>query len=77
MKYGLPDWRSAAYYVRKYRKMGNLEVSIIVGMIATLGHYLAWWAAYLEKYYEMVSGFLFTSMKYKPEGLEVNLLGRI
>jgi len=57
LQYGVP--RGAQIYGR-YRKMGNLEVSIIVGLIATLGHYLAWWAAYLEKYYEM-------SEKLEPE----------
>ena len=46
------------YYYRKYRKMGTLEISIIVSLIATFGHYIAWWAAYLEKYYEMVGSLL-------------------
>lgn len=52
---GLPDWRQPIYYYRKYRKMGNLEVSIIVSVILTIGHFLTWWVAYLEKKFEMVS----------------------
>ena len=55
LKNGLPDWRQPIYYYRKYRKMGNLEVSIIVSVILTIGHFLTWWVAYLEKKFEMVS----------------------
>lgn len=54
LKNGLPDWRQPLYYYRKYRKMGSLEISLIVGIIATIGHYLTWWVAYLEKKFEMV-----------------------
>lgn len=53
LKNGLPDWRQPLYYYRKYRKMGSLEISLIVGIIATIGHYLTWWVAYLEKKFEM------------------------
>ena len=35
--------------------MGNLEVSVIVSVILTIGHFLTWWVAYLEKKFEMVS----------------------
>jgi len=55
LKNGLPNWRNPIYYYRKYRKMGTLEISIIIALIATIGHYLAWLAAYAEKYVEMVS----------------------
>jgi len=50
---GLPDWRQPIYYYRKYRKMGTLELSIIISLIFTVGHYLTWWVAYLEKKFEM------------------------
>jgi len=53
LKNGLPDWRNPVYYYRKYRKMGMLELSIIVSLIFTVGHYLTWWVAYLEKRFEM------------------------
>merc|ERR1712002_159328 len=53
LKNGLPDWRNPVYYYRKYRKMGTLELSIIVSLIFTVGHYLTWWVAYLEKRFEM------------------------
>ena len=33
--------------------MGTLELSIIVSLIFTVGHYLTWWVAYLEKRFEM------------------------
>lgn len=50
---GLPDWRQPIYYYRKYRKMGTLELSIIVSVIFTIGHYLTWMVAYYEKKFEM------------------------
>jgi len=53
LKNGLPDWRQPIYYYRKYRKMGTLELSIIISIIFTVGHYLTWWVAYLEKKFEM------------------------
>ena len=53
LRNGLPDWRNPVYYYRKYRKMGTLELSIIVSLIFTVGHYLTWWVAYLEKRFEM------------------------
>lgn len=53
LKNGLPDWRQPIYYYRKYRKMGTLELSIIVSIIFTIGHYLTWLVAYYEKRFEM------------------------
>jgi len=50
---GLPDWRQPIYYYRKYRKMGTLEMSLIVSVIATIGHFLTWIVAYYEKKFEM------------------------
>ncbi|XP_014214219.1 dnaJ homolog subfamily C member 1 [Copidosoma floridanum] len=48
---GLPNWRSAVYYYRHVRKMGILELSIILFIIITIGQYLVSWAAYFEKRY--------------------------
>ncbi|XP_030760237.1 dnaJ homolog subfamily C member 1 [Sitophilus oryzae] len=46
---GLPNWRSAVYYYRYVRKMGLIEVCLILFVILTIGQYLVYWAAYLEK----------------------------
>jgi len=48
---GLPDWRQAVYYYRRVRKMGLLELAIILFIIITIGQYLVAWAAYFEKKY--------------------------
>lgn len=48
---GLPNWRSAVYYYRHVRKMGLLEMSVILFMVITIGQYLVAWAAYFEKRY--------------------------
>ncbi|OXU32101.1 hypothetical protein TSAR_002942 [Trichomalopsis sarcophagae] len=48
---GLPNWRSAVYYYRHVRKMGLLELSIILFIVITIGQYLVSWAAYFEKRY--------------------------
>jgi DnaJ family protein C protein 1 len=48
---GLPNWRSAVYYYRYVRKMGMVEVCIILFTIVTIGQYLVNWAAYLERKY--------------------------
>ena len=50
---GLPDWRTGAYYVRRVRKMGLLELSILVSLLVTVGHYLCLLAAYYEKLYTL------------------------
>jgi len=50
---GLPDWRQATYYYRKYRKMGFMELSICISLISTIGHILFRWTAYLEKKFEV------------------------
>ncbi|KAK0174493.1 hypothetical protein PV327_010255 [Microctonus hyperodae] len=48
---GLPNWRSAVYYYRHVRKMGLLEMSIILFIVITIGQYIVSWAAYFEKRY--------------------------
>lgn len=62
---GLPDWRQPMYYYRKYRKMGTLEISILISIIATIGHYLTWWVAYLEKRFIMVNIFFILFVKVR------------
>lgn len=51
LKNGLPDWRQAVYYYRRVRKMGLVEMSVILFVIVTVGQYIVSWAAYLEKKY--------------------------
>ncbi|EFA07692.1 dnaJ homolog subfamily C member 1 [Tribolium castaneum] len=48
---GLPNWRSAVYYYRYVRKMGMVEVCIILFVIVTIGQYLVNWASYFERKY--------------------------
>ncbi|KAH0567486.1 dnaJ homolog subfamily C member 1 [Cotesia glomerata] len=48
---GLPNWRSAVYYYRHVRKMGLLEMSVILFIVITIGQYIVAWAAYFEKRY--------------------------
>lgn len=64
---GLPNWRSAIYYYRHVRKMGLLELSIILFLVITVGQYLVAWAAYFEKRYtyEQVLGSKLQKMQKK------------
>lgn len=55
LKDGLPDWRSASYYYRRYRKMGLTEMIALVFVIFTIGQYIVSWAVYAEKKYTAVS----------------------
>jgi len=50
---GLPDWRQPIYYYRKVKKMGLMELAILLSVITTFGHYIVSWAIYLEKVFEM------------------------
>lgn len=52
---GMPDWRSALYYYRRYRKMGLTEMIGLVFSIFTIGQYIVSWAVYAEKKYTAVS----------------------
>jgi len=63
---GLPDWRQPVYYYRKARKLGLLEMFVILFVISTVGHYLVIWAMYLEKKFELEE-VLFSQMKRKHE----------
>ncbi|XP_071446483.1 uncharacterized protein F54F2.9 [Hetaerina americana] len=51
LKNGLPNWHEAVYYYRRVRKMGLIEMLVILFVIVTLGQYIVSWAAYLEKKY--------------------------
>lgn len=64
---GLPNWRSAVYYYRHVRKMGLVELSIILFTVITVGQYLVAWAAYFEKRYtyEQVLGSKLQKMQKK------------
>jgi len=66
LREGLPDWRQPVYYYRKARKLGLLEMFVILFVISTIGHYLVIWAMYLEKKFELEE-VLFTQMKRKKE----------
>ncbi|XP_028128044.1 dnaJ homolog subfamily C member 1 [Diabrotica virgifera virgifera] len=46
---GLPNWKSGIFYYRYVRKMGILEVIIIIFVITTIGQYLCNWGVYFEK----------------------------
>lgn len=47
------------YYYRKVRKMGLIEMAVILFIIITIGQYLVAWAAYFERKYTLVSTYLF------------------
>lgn len=53
LEHGLPDWKTGVYYYRRARKLGLMEMSIIVSIILTFGHYLVIFASYYEKVYEV------------------------
>lgn len=67
---GLPNWRSAVYYYRHVRKMGLLELGIILFLLITVGQYVIAWAAYFEKRYtyEQVLGSRLQKMQKKKKG---------
>lgn len=51
---GLPNWKSALYYYRHYRKMGLMEMCALLFIIITVCQYIVAWAAYAEKKYTAV-----------------------
>ncbi|XP_072910744.1 dnaJ homolog subfamily C member 1 isoform X1 [Hemitrygon akajei] len=46
---GLPDWRQPVFYYRRVRKMSNVELSLLLFIILTVGHYAVVWSIYFEK----------------------------
>ncbi|KAE9533542.1 hypothetical protein AGLY_009180 [Aphis glycines] len=45
---GLPDWHHAVYYYRRVRRMGFLEMIVILFSIISVGQYLVAWGSYIE-----------------------------
>lgn len=52
---GLPTWRNPVFYYRRARKLGLLEMSLILSLVLTIGHYLCCWAAHWERKLTIVS----------------------
>uniref|UniRef100_S4R8N9 DnaJ (Hsp40) homolog, subfamily C, member 1 n=1 Tax=Petromyzon marinus TaxID=7757 RepID=S4R8N9_PETMA len=50
---GLPDWRDTVFYIRRVRRMGLTEFSVLLFLILTVGHYLVAWSVYLERRFEL------------------------
>ncbi|XP_065206602.1 dnaJ homolog subfamily C member 1 [Planococcus citri] len=53
LEHGMPDWRQAVYYYRRVRKMGLLEMCLILTVIISIGQYLVAWASYIEQKYTL------------------------
>ncbi|XP_078283836.1 dnaJ homolog subfamily C member 1 isoform X2 [Rhinoraja longicauda] len=49
LEHGLPDWRQPVFYYRRVRKMSNVELSLLLFIILTVGHYAVVWSIYFEK----------------------------
>lgn len=49
LEFGLPDWKTPIYYFRKARKLGSIELIVIILLFASIGHYFVMWAHYWEK----------------------------
>ena len=76
LQHGLPDWRQPIFYYRRVRKMGVAELSVLLCIIITIGHYLVLWAVYLEKRLALVSEMSHVIRKptmWFPNGLDTNL----
>lgn len=52
---GLPNWRSAVYYYRKVRRVGLLELVVLLFVLITAFQYVIAWASYFERKYTLVS----------------------
>lgn len=55
LKEGLPDWHHAVYYYRRVRRMGFLEMIVILFCIISVGQYLVAWGSYIENKFTVVS----------------------
>jgi len=51
---GLPDWHHAVYYYRRVRRMGFLEMIVILFSIISVGQYLVAWGSYIENKFTVV-----------------------
>lgn len=54
---GLPDWHHAVYYYRRVRRMGFLEMIVILFSIISVGQYLVAWGSYIENKFTVVRNF--------------------
>lgn len=57
LKNGLPDWKQPVFYYRRVRKLGLLELSVIMFFILTFGQYLVVWSIYFEKKFTVEEDF--------------------
>jgi len=71
LEFGLPDWRMPVFYYRRVRKLGLLELAILLLSIITLGHYLVGWAVYWEKKLEL-DEFVSSHFKKKKKKGKIN-----
>uniref|UniRef100_A0A1Y1KTA4 DnaJ homolog subfamily C member 1 n=1 Tax=Photinus pyralis TaxID=7054 RepID=A0A1Y1KTA4_PHOPY len=46
---GLPNWRSAIYYYRHVRRIGLLELCLLLLVVISVGQYIVGWASYYER----------------------------
>ncbi|CAB3386155.1 Hypothetical predicted protein [Cloeon dipterum] len=67
LEFGLPDWRSAVFYFRRVRKMGLLEMAVILFMILTVGQYAVLWASYAERKYTIEQNLTAKSKKIQKK----------
>lgn len=51
---GLPDWHHAVYYYRRARKLGFIEMIVILFSIISVGQYLVAWGSYIENKFTVV-----------------------
>jgi DnaJ family protein C protein 1 len=55
LEFGLPDWKTPAFYFRRVRKLSFHELAIALSVIITIGHYFVMWAQYFERKLTIVS----------------------
>ncbi|XP_022080149.1 dnaJ homolog subfamily C member 1-like [Acanthaster planci] len=55
LEHGLPNWREPVFYYRRVRKMGLLELAVLLFIIMTVGHYIVLWSIYWERLLELES----------------------
>ncbi|CAO1416773.1 unnamed protein product [Diamesa hyperborea] len=72
LKNGMPNWKSAAYYYRKARKVGLVEMFIMLFIILTVCQYFISWAVYLEKKYTMEQLFETKAKKVRKANMDVD-----
>ena len=46
---GLPDWKQPLFYYRRMRKMGLVELMVMLLAMASVAHYIYGWAVFAEK----------------------------